>query len=513
MTKLSQIGMTNTKNNSIKKVIIIGGGTAGWISAVALSKVFEKSNLEITLIESDEISTVGVGEATVPHIKFFNDKLGIDEKEFMSRTNATFKLGIEFVNWGKNGDRYLHPFGDYGHTYKGVKFLDYWLRNNENKNPLDVYSLPVMMGEHNKFSFPDKDLKSIGSTFSYAYQFDASLYALYLREISENRGVKRIEGKISNANLNISNGFVESITMQNGDIHSADFFIDCSGFRGLLIEEALKTGYEDWSSLLPVDRAWAVPCEIKDELTPFTRATARDAGWQWRIPLQHRIGNGHVFSSKYMDEDTAKDILLNNLEGKALNDPKLIKFKTGVRKKFWNKNVVAIGLSAGFLEPLESTSIHLIQLAITHLAENWPNLDFDDDDIEDYNKIMSHEFIAVRDFLILHYRATNHKGLPFWDYVKNMEIPDSLKEKMELFSSRGIVKGYQDGFFLEPSWIAVYIGQGIIPKSYDVFADKIDIKELNLYMEKIKQDVETAFNKMPHHNDFLKSYCDYSKVL
>ena len=352
----------------ISRVCILGGGTAGWMTAAAISKKFNALGIEIQLIESDQIGTIGVGEATLPHIRYFNQALGIDEPEFMAATEATFKLGIEFCDWGKRGDHYIHPFGDYGIPLDGLDFHQAWLRLRQQglKSRLDDYSYPILAAEQGRFKMPGEDNTQIGSNFGYAYQFDSSLYAKFLRKFCEANGVERIEGKVVDAHLDAETGHVSHLTLERGETIGADLFIDCSGFRGILIEQTLKTGYDDWSEWLPCNRAVAVPCEARGKLLPYTRATARTAGWQWRIPLQHRTGNGHVYWNEFISDDEATHQLMSTLEGPAIADPKPLFFKTGRRKKFWNRNVVSIGLSGGFLEPLESTSIHLI-LSLIHI--------------------------------------------------------------------------------------------------------------------------------------------------
>ncbi|WP_443747973.1 tryptophan halogenase family protein [Asticcacaulis solisilvae] len=493
------------------RVIIVGGGTAGWITAVSLATLYKTKNLSIVLVESEDIGTVGVGEATVPHIRFFNSKIGIDEMEFMRATAATFKLGIEFCDWREKDTAYVHPFGAYGRPVAGVGFHHHWRRANlaGQAGRICDYSLGVKMAEAGRFAMPDMHGSELNSTYSYAYQFDAGLYARFLRTVSERRGVTRVEGKVIDVECNGLTNDVEAVVLENGQRLEGDLFIDCSGFRGLLIEQTLKTGYEDWSHYLPCDRAWAVPCEMREGNVAYTRATAREAGWQWRIPLQHRVGNGYVFSSRFIAEDEARDALMARLEGPAMAAPKLLKFVTGMRNRSWSHNVVSIGLSSGFLEPLESTSIHLIQLAVTHLVEMMPDGPVRQEDRDEYNRLMRREYESVRDFLILHYHATERRDTDFWTYVRTMEIPASLKYKMDLFRQRGVVVGHKDGFFLEPSWVAVYLGQGIVPEGYDPLSARIPDDHLPGVLDRIQQEVDAAVAAMPSHGDFLEAYCPF----
>jgi tryptophan 7-halogenase len=492
--------------NAIKNVLIVGGGTAGWMTAAALAKMLQGLPMAITLVESAEIGTVGVGEATVPHIRFFNQKLGFDEAEFMARTKATFKLGIEFCDWGRKGDSYIHPFGAFGSKIRGVDFHHHWVRLHRqgHLHPLEDYSLPISAARAGRFAFPAEDRQSLLSTYSYAFQFDAGLYAAFLRDFAGARGVTRHEGKIVEVAQNPESGFVESVQLDNGSVIAADLFVDCSGFRGLLIEGALESGYDDWSHWLPCDRAVAVPCATNGLLTPYTRATAKDAGWIWRIPLQHRVGNGHVYCSNYISDDDAASALVNQLESEPLAKLNFLRFKTGKRRKQWVKNVVAIGLSAGFLEPLESTSIHLIQLAIGRLLDFFPDGDWDPMQATEFNRLMDLEYERVRDFLILHYHATERDDTPFWNYVRNMPVPDSLLHKMETFRERGVVVNYRDGMFLDASWIAVYLGQRVIPKHNDPLGMKLDDRQLDARFEDIRHACKAAASSLPEHGDFIR---------
>jgi len=497
--------MATFNDPAIRSIIILGGGTSGWMTAAALAHFFIPRGVKITLVESDTIGTVGVGEATLPHLRFFNQTLGIDEQEFMRATGASYKLGIEFSNWGQQGDAYIHPFGDYGQPIKGVGFHHYWLQQKlaGDETRIDAYSLPVMAAQQQKFLYPSNDERSILSTFSYAYHIDAGLYARYLRSYSEARGLVRQEGKVI-AIAQSDSGNISSITMDNGLELSADFFIDCSGFRGVLIEQTLKTGYEDWSHWLPCNRALAVPTERSAAFPPYTKAIARDAGWQWRIPLQHRTGNGHVYCSDFISDQQALDQLLGNLDAAPTADPHFLRFTTGKRKRAWNKNCVAVGLAGGFLEPLESTSIYLIQIAIMKLVEFFPDRDFDAAPIAEFNRQLDLEYDRVRDFLILHYHATQRCDSDFWNHCRTMNIPDELAHKMELFRSRGHVVQYKQGLFLEPSWVAVYLGQGIIPRQYDPRVTALAEQERNAFLLETRELVARAAADMPRHDNFLQ---------
>ena len=492
----------------INRICILGGGTAGWMTAAALSNKFKELDVGIELIESDQIGTIGVGEATLPHIRFFNQALGIDEREFMKATHATFKLGIEFCDWGQLGDHYIHPFGDYGVPLHDLDFHQFWLRLNARGlvPRLDEYSFPIVAAESGRFQLPGDDTTKIGSNFGYAYQFDSSLYAKFLRTYAEGNGVVRTEGKVVEVVQVPSSGNIERVKLENGEEVSADLFVDCSGFRGVLIEQTLATGYDDWSEWLPCNRAVAVPSESSGPLLPFTRATARKAGWQWRIPLQHRTGNGHVYWSEYISDDEATHQLMSTLEGSALADPKILFFKTGRRRKFWNKNVVSIGLSGGFLEPLESTSIHLIQEGITALIELFPDADIDPLDREEYNARMSLNFERVRDFLLLHYVATQRDDSDMWRYFRTMRLPGSLQEKIAAWTSRGYVLKYELGVFLPPSWIAVMLGQNLLPEKHDRRIDRYSESDVIHQLERIRQENTRAVEATPMQDTFLRQY-------
>lgn len=502
----TQGGEGQVSDTAIGSVVIVGGGTAGWMAAAGLSNKLKGLPISIRLVESEEIGTVGVGEATLPHIRAFNSTLNIAEPELMKATEATFKLGIEFCDWGQTGDRYIHPFGDFGPVVNEMPFYHFWLKlkSRGDASRLDEYSFPIVAAENGRFRHPSPDLSKIESTFGYAYQFDASLYARFLRRYSEANGVVRTEGKIVTTNLNAETGFVDSVVLDSGEVVGGELFIDCSGFRGLLIEQALQSGYDDWSNWLPCNRAIAVPCESKGPLTPFTRATARTGGWQWRIPLQHRVGNGHVYCSDFISDEEAERQLLENLEGPVLADPKQLFFKTGRRRSFWNRNVVAIGLSAGFLEPLESTSIHLIQDGITELLTLFPDKSFRRSDIDEYNRRMSLHFERVRDFLLLHYVATQRDDSEMWRHFRSMELPDSLQEKITAWTTRGYLIKYEFGLFLPPSWIAVMLGQNLRPRGYDPRVDALDEGILASNAAAIRRDVAAAVQNTPEHAAFIR---------
>jgi tryptophan 7-halogenase len=499
--------MMNGSDRRIESILIVGGGSAGWMTAASLSNAI-REHCTITLIESEEIGTVGVGEATIPAIRTFNQSLGIDERDFVAKTQGSFKLGIEFVDWAKLGHRYFHPFGAHGRNFDYVPLHQYWLRARQegSDESIDEYSMAWQLAKLGRFNVPMPDQRNVLSTFDYAYHFDAGLYARYLRGYAEERGVKRIEGKLADVSLNDENGFVESVTMEDGQVIGADLFIDCSGFRGLLIEGALKTGYDDWSHWLPCDRAVAMPCANDGPPLPYTRSTAREAGWQWRIPLQHRIGNGYVYCSQFMEDDKAAELLSQRLDGKALGDPRPLRFTTGRRKLNWNKNVVAVGLSSGFMEPLESTSIHMIQANISKLLALFPDKNFDPATIDEFNRVSVNETERIRDFLILHYKLTTRDDAELWRYCANMDIPDSLQWKIDHFRSYGRLVAREMDLFAPPSWLAVHIGQFNLPEATDPLIDfrGVDARE---WMGKLRAAMESAAQQQPSHQAFIDQNC------
>lgn len=495
--------------NSIKKIVIIGGGTAGWMTAAALSKLLSHPEIDIHLVESDNIGTVGVGEATIPHIRLFNQLLGLTENEFIKKTNATFKLGIEFVDWDEIGKSYIHPFGPYGVPMEGIRFHHFWLRHKAmgSNASIDDYNLQVMAAKAGKFQRPQRIQNSPLSTIEYAFHFDASLYAMFMREFSETRGTTRIEGTVLNVNQNSETGFVESVVLENGKEVSGDLFIDCSGFRGLLIEQTLKTGYDDWSRYLPVNCAVAQASKKVSAPIPYTRATAKKAGWQWRIPLQTRTGNGHVYCSDYISDEEALQTLHLGMDSAPIGSPKFLKFKTGIRKKTWNKNVISIGLAAGFMEPLESTSIHLIQTAIARLMTNFPDKKFSSVGIDYFNKRTLLEYEQVRDFLILHYKATKRDDSEFWKYCRTMEIPETLDERIKMYESNARLNRHDDELFGDVSWFSVMHGQGLKAQGHHPAANLMPENELNQRMTDISKIWSACLNSMPSHQDFINTNC------
>ena len=497
--------------NPIRKVLIVGGGTAGWMTAAALSKVL--TNVQITLVESDAIATVGVGEATIPPITTFNQLLGIDEAAFMKATKASFKLAIEFVDWTRPGSRYLHPFGSFGLDIEAIKFHQFWLKAQAmgwlegSGQPLDDFNLSATAARMGKFMLPSKDPGQVLSSLKYAFHFDAGLYARFLRTFSEARGVIRQEGRVVDVALRGEDGFIRSVTLDGGLEIEADLFIDCSGFRGLLIHQALDTPFEDWSHWLPNDRAVAMPCQTGgDGLTPYTRATADTAGWRWRIPLQHRTGNGYVYSSNHISDDEAETRLRATLDGPALAEPNFIKFRAGRRKQIWVKNCVAIGLASGFLEPLESTSIHMIQAGITKLLALFPDRGFDPVEIAEYNRLTILQTELIRDFIILHFKA-NERTEPYWKQAREMAIPESLQRKIDLFAARGRLFQSDYDLFAEPSWVAVLLGQNIRPRGYDPLVDSLDEQLVRSQMQRLAALVRQTAQALPTHEAFIARYC------
>ncbi|MBO9558347.1 MAG: tryptophan 7-halogenase [Caulobacter sp.] len=503
-----------TDKGATLKVVIVGGGTAGWMCAAGLTRLLDPKAYDLTLIESDEIGTVGVGEATLPHIKTFNDMLGIDEAQFLRETQGTFKLGIEFRDWNRPGDCYIHPFGTFGEPWNGGDFQHHWTRAKlagREVAPLQAYSYAVAACRANAFEFPNQDDKSIRSTFAYAYHFDASLYAGFLRRWATARGVTRIEGMVADIALDTASGQVRSLTLKSGAVIQGDLFIDCTGFRSLLLAGQMGVAWQDWSRWLPCDRALAVPCVTGgDGLTPYTRATADLGGWRWRIPLQHRTGNGYVFSSAFIDEGQARETLLAKLDGPALDEPRLLRFQAGRRLTGWARNVVAMGLSSGFLEPLESTSIFLVQAAVIDLVNLMPTPGegdrMDPRLVAEFNRLFEIQYDRIRDFLILHYRANSRFGEPLWDHVRTMPIPDSLAAKIELFERRAALPDYKYGLFSRDSWLSVLEGQGLMPHAHDRLAESLTLDDLEARLADLKGRIDANVATMTGHAAFLARY-------
>jgi tryptophan halogenase len=488
----------------VKKVVIAGGGTAGWVTAAALSRYFG-SQLDITLIESEAIGTIGVGESTVPPIVTFHNILGIDEREFMRECAATFKVAIRFDDWGTLGNWYLHPFGRHGQPSQMIHFYNFWLhaRANGHKVPLGEYCYEWLAAVKGRFALRENP------RVNYAYHFDAALYARYMRKRCEKQGVKRVEGKIRHVKLNPESGYVESLELEDGRSAAGDLFIDCTGFRGLLIEDALQTGYEDWTPYLPCDSAVAFQTIVEEPAQPYTACYAHTAGWRWNIPVQHRVGNGVVFCSRYMSADEAKDKLVKDSGGTPVKDPWLVRIKAGRRKKAWNKNVICAGLSAGFVEPLESTSIHTITTAAVRMVNLFPKDGITEPLINHYNELSQYELERIRDFVCMHYHYNQRDDAPFWKECREMAIPDSLRERVELFRQGGHIYSRDAELFTVDSWVSVMMGQHIEPKTYNHAAGLND-RELKEFMTKYRAQVAEVVNALPSHADFVKQYAGAS---
>ena len=505
------IRLQATHSEPVRAITIVGGGTAGWMAAAALARALG-GRCAITLIESDEIGIIGVGEATVPHIKAFNQLLRIDEADFVRNTQGTFKLGIQFVDWLRKGDVYIHGFGtEIGHPLGVLPFHQYWIKamRRGQARPLGAYTLNTEAAARGKFmvSATDVPANSPLANIAYAYHFDASLYARYLRTYAERQGVRRVEGIVEQVDLHPESGHVTSVRLRSGEAVAGELFIDCSGFRGLLIEQTLHTGYHDFSHWLPCNRAMAVPCAKVGPPVPYTRSTARDAGWQWRIPLQHRTGNGYVYSSEHISDDEAAATLLAHLDGEAIAEPRPLRFTTGRRKLCWNRNVVALGLASGFMEPLESTSIHLIQSGISKLLELFPDSGFSEVLRQRYNDQLAFEFDRIRDFLVLHYKATARDDTPFWRQCREMAIPPELQANIDLFRDSGRFFRNGSEMFAEISWIQVMVGQGILPQAYHPLVDRIPDDELRRFLDSVAGTINACVDAMPTHQQFIDRFC------
>ena len=492
--------------HSIKEVVIVGGGTAGWMAAAALSRFLDNGYTRTTLVESEEIGTIGVGEATIPPLLSFNGLLGINENDFVRETKATFKLGIEFVNWGTVGRRYFHPFGTLGQDLQGIPFHQLYLRERQRQVMPDIsaWAMSAVAAGQGKFVRPGRGAQYPLNQMLYAFHLDAGLYARFLRNYAEQAGVTRVEGKVVDVKLRGEDGYVEAIQLGDGQLIEGDLFIDCSGFRGLLIEQALETGYEDWTHWLPCDRAIAAPCAHAGPLDPFTRSTAHQSGWQWRIPLQHRMGNGHVYCSSFITDDDAERVLVENLEGELLGDPRRLSFTTGRRKQAWNRNVITMGLSSGFVEPLESTSIHVIQAGIARLIALFPDKRFNPIERDEYNRRMQSLFEWVRDFIILHYKAMNRDDSDFWKQCANMSIPDSLAGRIDQFRNKARVFADAE-LFNVTSWVSVMLGQGIVPEEYEPVVDGLDERKVADALEQMRIAMRETAARLPTHEEFIAS--------
>ncbi|HVJ00757.1 MAG TPA: tryptophan halogenase family protein [Sphingomonas sp.] len=496
----------------LSRVVIVGGGSAGWMTAAALARLVS-AGTSITLVESDEIGTVGVGEATVPPLLDFNAALGIDENEFVAATQGTFKLGIAFEDWGHLGNRYVHPFGKYGRLTFGIPFHQLWLRQRllgraeSDPGSFDHYAIAVAAAARGRFAKPLANPEAVLNGLAYAYHFDAGLYARFLRDRAEAQGVVRIEGKIAHVEQSDDDGCVTAVRLADGRRIEGDFFVDCSGFRALLIGEALGVPYRSWKHWLPCDSAVAVPSGTVAPPVPYTRSTAEKAGWRWRIPLQHRVGNGHVYSSAHVDDDAAASALLDGLDAAPLADPRVLRFTAGRRERLWEKNCVAIGLSAGFIEPLESTSIHLIQSGIFRLMALFPDRNFAPVEIDAYNRWLIDEYENVRDFVVLHYHASTRSDSDFWNYCRTMDIPDSLVARLELWRGKGRVFRGSNSLFSEESWTAVLFGQGVIPEDADPLVAMLPVDETSEFMAHMREIIAQTADAMPRHEDYIARHC------
>ncbi len=489
-------------NHPIRRVVIAGGGTAGWMAAAALSKTMGKI-LDITLVESDEIGTVGVGEATIPSMITFHDLLQLNESEFMAATQATFKLGISFENWRNVGEDYIHSFGTTGTDHWTAGFQHFWLKARARRLAGDYgdYCRELKAAQMDRFAhLPEQGM-------NYAYHLDAGLYARYLRKFSEALGVRRVEGKIVQVGQDAESGFIRSLTLDGGAQIEGDLFIDCSGFRSLLLGQTMGVEFEDWSHLLFCDSALAVQTGSTGVVPPYTRPIPHHAGWQWRIPLQHRVGNGLVYSSRYLDDEEARRMLLSNQAGEPLMEPRPIRFKPGQRRQTWRGNCVAIGLASGFLEPIESTSIHLIQRSLIRLLQMFPSAGICQTDIDEFNQQTAHEVAHIRDFIILHYHVTNRDDSPFWRACRELELPPSLRHRISHFRETGRVFRVPNELFAENSWVQVMLGQGIEPERYHQIADMMGDAELTQFLRNISGSVEAVVRQLPRHQDYLRRYC------
>jgi len=496
-----------SSDKRLRRIVIAGGGTAGWMAAAAIARTLGKV-VDLTLVESDAIGTIGVGESTIPPLVTYNRLLGINEAEFMRATNATFKLGIMFDHWKEVGHNYFHSFGLTGKDHWSAGFQHFWLYGLEkgHDEPYDDYCLELIAARERKFAhLPDDRM-------NYAYQLDSTLYAKFLRSMAEGDGCKRVEGKIANVEVDGERGDIAALVLEDGTRLEGDLFLDCTGFRALLIGQTLGVGHDDWTHWLPCDSAIAVQTESVGPAVPYTRAMAHDSGWQWRIPLQHRVGNGIVYCSRYLDQDAAMERLFGNIEGEVLTKPNVLKFGAGMRQRQWHRNCVAVGLSGGFMEPLESTSIHLIQRAVLRIIRMLPLREISERDVDEFNDQQITDMLQIRDFLILHYKATERSDSDFWRYCRNMPIPDTLEQKIELFRETGLVFRKNDELFVENSWVQVMMGQGIWPQSHHPIAEKLTDAELTKFLAMIRDTVQRTVASLPEHEAYVARYCATSRA-
>ena len=495
--------------DTLKNLVIVGGGAAGWMTAAALSRLLKPHDVSLTLVESDEIGIIGVGEATIPDMLQFNLFLGIAEAELMRTTQATFKLGIEFVDWSGPGSRYFHPFGFHGIDIDGVDFHQHWLRCRQNDHPYSIgdYCLSEIIARKNRFAFPDMRVPGAPASYlRYAYHFDATLYARFLRQYAEQRGVRRVEGKVCEVLRHPESGNITGVRLVSGRTVTGDFFFDCTGFRSLLLGATLDVPWTDWRHWLPCDTALAVACEHDGPPRPYTRSTARTAGWQWTIPTQRRTGNGHIYSSDFMSEDEATSILVNSLGGPIIGTPRRIRFATGHRSRFWEKNCVAIGLSSGFLEPLESTSLYLIRQGISRFIALFPDASLPPIMREEYNRWMQKDFEQVRDLLVFHYFA-NQRDEPFWQHCRNMTIPETLQRRLSLFREGGRFLRNEGELFPSASWVAVMLGQNIVPRVVDPLVASVPVAEIEAKLQLLRSAMNEFADAQPSHEETLRTYC------
>ena len=506
----SKLSSSRAPTDALRHIAIVGGGSAGWMTAAALSNVLG-GQCRVTVVESEEIGIVGVGEATIPSIRLLNQSMGIDERAFLRETQGTIKMGIEFVNWGREGHRYFHPFGFLGIPFDEQPVYQHWLKHRSDPQfgTLDDYSLAWQAAKRGRFNFPTVHPGQLTSTINYAFHFDATLYARYLHQLCLGRGVQRIEGKIVRTHRHASNGFLRSVELENGQQVEADFFIDCSGFRSILLGEALQVGFESWAQWLPCDRAWAMPCALDGAPMPYTRSTALEAGWQWTIPLRHRVGNGYVFSSSFTSEAAAADALQSRLPGEALAAPRLLKFTPGRRHKAWEHNVLALGLASGFLEPLESTALHLVYSGLSAWLSLFPDRHCHSALRDAYNRRFAIEMERIRDFLILHYKLNEGKTAEMWRYCRNMQVPDLLKERLTLFAHGGHVQVDSHDLFGVESWLAVHLGQLNYPAYHSPLLD-MRATDGRSGLNRLRQDLIRTAEAMPRHEDLLNRYLGLS---